>query len=233
MHTNIFLLASENSSTDGVLHSGSLPTSSWPLPIDSSTTLPEIEDSCLDLRTCLPPSATKGLEGLWQESTDLDRMKTSSYVFGTYPTSDSEYAPFMKLTGSAPVIMTDSGYSSIKKTPVSRKEALIPIERIDDAQQPQDENEDCASLYSTAQDMPADMAILFESEISGAILDIVQHRASDTAALGALHSTLSSLLQSFALRLGAPGSSKVEREAMQFVHRHRKFVLPLLSDTSL
>jgi hypothetical protein len=129
-------------------------------------------------------------------------------------------------------LWTDSGYASL-----SKDTAPTSVRNSTSKQQPDGFNsqlydlheDDASTVYSVAESVPENDLETYKSELSEAILNVVRPHASNPEQLESLKSLLPALLQSFALRLGYPDSSKEEREIMYFVHRHRQFVSPLLT----
>lgn len=127
---------------------------------------------------------------------------------------------------------TDSGYASRGKhtAPTSLGDSSPKQQRTEPEfhRQYDDDEDEVATVYSVATSVPEDDLETYKSELSEAIIKAVLPHVSDAEQLESLTSLLPNLLQSFALRLGCPGSSKAEKEIMYFVHKHRTSVGPLL-----
>ncbi|KAJ4328818.1 hypothetical protein N0V84_000605 [Fusarium piperis] len=132
-------------------------------------------------------------------------------------------------------IWTESGYGSWGKNtaPTSVGDSFPkqqPTE-FDPHQQYSDDEDDVATVYSVAASVPEDDLETYKSELSEALSKAIHPHIPDEEQRESLASLLPTLLQSFALRLGCPGSSKVEKEIMYFVHKHRNGIAGRFDDT--
>lgn len=130
--------------------------------------------------------------------------------------------------GSVADLLTDSGYASVRGDirPAFKDETgqVLLSTTHDPSQLPIDDSEDASTTYSVAWSVPEEELDTYKLELSEAIHKNICRHVPDPELLKSLTSALPSFLRSFALRLGAPGSSKAEKEVMYFVHKHRKCV---------
>ena len=135
---------------------------------------------------------------------------------------------FRQDIGSVADLLTDSGYASVKGDirPTFKDETgqVLLSTAHDPSRLPIDDSEDAATTYSVAWSVPEEELDTYKLELSESIHKNICRHVPDPELLKTLTSALPSFLRSFALRLGAPGSSKAEKEVMYFVHMHRKCV---------
>ncbi|KAM0427797.1 hypothetical protein ACHAPT_007254 [Fusarium lateritium] len=137
--------------------------------------------------------------GLSDAGSPTDLACTEQWIDSGYASLSEDTAP------------TSAGNSTSKQQPANRGSSQLG----------NDDEDDASTVYSAADSVPEDELETYKSELSEAILKAVLPHVSDAELLESLASLLPALLQSFALRLGCPGSSKAEREIMYFVHKHR------------
>ncbi|KAJ4183440.1 hypothetical protein NW759_017083 [Fusarium solani] len=129
---------------------------------------------------------------------------------------------------------TDSGYASLGKdttpTSVGNLTSKEQPNEFDSSRLSDHDEDDTATVYSAAASIPEDDMETYKSELSEAIIKAVRPHVSDAEQLESLKSSFPALLQSFALRLGCPGSSKAEMEIMYFVHKHRNGIANRFDD---
>ncbi|RSL61850.1 hypothetical protein CEP53_004930 [Fusarium sp. AF-6] len=129
---------------------------------------------------------------------------------------------------------TDSGYASVGKdtepTSVGDSTSRQQLAKFDPHLPHSRDEDDAATVYSVAASVPENDMETYKSELSDAIIKALRPHVSDAEQLESVTSHLPLLLQSFALRLGCPGSGKAEREVMYFVHKYRNEITKRFDD---
>ncbi|UPK90290.1 hypothetical protein LCI18_001225 [Fusarium solani-melongenae] len=129
---------------------------------------------------------------------------------------------------------TDSGCASLGKdtVPTSMGNSSLKQQRdeFDPSQLSGYDENDAATVYTDADSVPETFLETYKVELSRAIFEAVRPQVSDVEQLESLSSPLPALLQSFALRLGCPGSNTEERKIMYFVHKHRNQIADRFDD---
>lgn len=89
--------------------------------------------------------------------------------------------------------------------------------------------EDVLSVYSAVDPTTADTTVIEAgiNDLCDALLKHLREKDLQLAQLDRVADVLPSLLQSFAFRLGAPGSTEAGRFVMYYIHKYRRCVCPL------
>ena len=130
-------------------------------------------------------------------------------------------------------LQSDSGYQSMKRDTKEYLPTGVPEEgliqaNVKEAEQCISESptdHDTMTVFSGASSMPADDLNDWKAELIRKLYnDLCLADATSESMQGLDDAVVSTLVRSFALRMGSVGSSKAEREIMLFVYRNREFV---------
>ena len=199
------------------------------------TKLRRLQSGCLKSEDFAMKATSRGPDPNMYQSLDFNKHAPSTRLSkGSREPKDIAPSGVGSVTDPASADRwTDSGYGSFGRgttapTSVGNSTSKHQGNELGFSQLSDHDEDDTATVYSVAESVPEDELKGYKSELCEAILHAVRAHVSDAGLLDSLTSALPALLQSFALRLGCPGSSKAEIEIMYFVHRYRKLVEPLL-----